>query len=434
VRIACVIFATLILCATSHASDEVAMRGSLRHEHHWLKVRPEAPINIGNRIWRQDANADITRVRSVVSYYLTDEPQIAATARIYGAYYSDPVAEQNDAGTEYETDFTEFRFDELYADAGVTDRLYLLVGKKRNGWGPGFFFNPANLIDPPKDPSEPELIEEGRPEVMFAFVGESLELNLLYLRDINKTYHLQNNYGAARLAAIIGPVDFALIAYAGEETLPSYGAYFSTTFDDFLLYGEGAFTGECDSCYYYDYGGSWQRQKGSWVRGLLGVSYSFGAMHSLSLDWYHNNAGYGNDRRELYLLRLENLSSDIGQYLRQPETVISDPLIALFAAQKKKQLEDEYTLAAGQYEIGRLNYNYLIGSLRLMEFYDRLDISLYAIMAQDVSAMLIPSAYLRLGGHWSVYIDYSRYHGRTDTEFGSQPQRWVARGRVGIDF
>lgn len=41
-----------------------------------------------------------------------------------------------------------FRINELYYDYQHSERLYFLVGLRKESWGNGFFWNPANIIDP----------------------------------------------------------------------------------------------------------------------------------------------------------------------------------------------------------------------------------------------------------------------------------------------
>jgi len=50
---------------------------------------------------------------------------------------------------------------ELYAIANVGERLNLTIGKKRVLWGPGLAWNPTDLINPPKDPTDPTLQRAG---------------------------------------------------------------------------------------------------------------------------------------------------------------------------------------------------------------------------------------------------------------------------------
>ncbi len=50
---------------------------------------------------------------------------------------------------------------EIYANLGFHQHLNGLVGRKRLVWGPGFAWNPADVIDPPKDPTDPTLQRAG---------------------------------------------------------------------------------------------------------------------------------------------------------------------------------------------------------------------------------------------------------------------------------
>jgi hypothetical protein len=50
---------------------------------------------------------------------------------------------------------------ELYATYSPKPWINFLVGKKRIIWGPGFAFNPTDLINPPKDPTDPSFQRAG---------------------------------------------------------------------------------------------------------------------------------------------------------------------------------------------------------------------------------------------------------------------------------
>ena len=50
---------------------------------------------------------------------------------------------------------------ELYAILNIGERLNATVGKKRVLWGPGLAWNPADLLNPPKDPTDPTLQRAG---------------------------------------------------------------------------------------------------------------------------------------------------------------------------------------------------------------------------------------------------------------------------------
>jgi hypothetical protein len=50
---------------------------------------------------------------------------------------------------------------ELYGSYSFTDHANLTLGKKRVVWGPGLVVNPTDLLNPPKDPTDPSLQRAG---------------------------------------------------------------------------------------------------------------------------------------------------------------------------------------------------------------------------------------------------------------------------------
>jgi hypothetical protein len=50
---------------------------------------------------------------------------------------------------------------EAYVDAPVHERFRILVGKKRIVWGSGLSFNPTDMLNPPKDPTDPTFQRAG---------------------------------------------------------------------------------------------------------------------------------------------------------------------------------------------------------------------------------------------------------------------------------
>lgn len=55
-----------------------------------------------------------------------------------------------------------FVVNELYQNLGFTDALTGLVGKKRVLWGSGFAANPTDILNPPKDPTDPAFQRAGQ--------------------------------------------------------------------------------------------------------------------------------------------------------------------------------------------------------------------------------------------------------------------------------
>lgn len=50
---------------------------------------------------------------------------------------------------------------EAYLDAPLQDGFRLLLGKKRIVWGAGLAFNPTDVLNPPKDPTDPTFQRAG---------------------------------------------------------------------------------------------------------------------------------------------------------------------------------------------------------------------------------------------------------------------------------
>jgi len=69
---------------------------------------------------------------------------------------------------------------ELYLSASLRPWMNLLVGKKRLTWGAGFAFNPTDLVNPPKDPTDPNYQRAGNWIARLEFPFEKFTLSALF--------------------------------------------------------------------------------------------------------------------------------------------------------------------------------------------------------------------------------------------------------------
>jgi hypothetical protein len=69
---------------------------------------------------------------------------------------------------------------ELYWSYDVRPELSLLVGKKRVVWGPGLAFNPTDLLNPPKDPTDPSFQRAGAWMARVEVPLETMAFTLLF--------------------------------------------------------------------------------------------------------------------------------------------------------------------------------------------------------------------------------------------------------------
>ena len=77
---------------------------------------------------------------------------------------------------------------EAYLDAPVLDGFRVLVGKKRIVWGSGLAFNPTDVLNPPKDPTDPSFQRAGAylAEVEWGF--EKVALSIVTAGKVTRQY------------------------------------------------------------------------------------------------------------------------------------------------------------------------------------------------------------------------------------------------------
>ena len=135
---------------------------------------------------------------------------------------------------------------ELYVSVDVVPELNLLAGKKRLVWGAGFAFNPTDLLNPPKDPTDPSLQRAGaymaRVEVplenlAFTFVASPQVLRqangLPYALLYYPSYDAPDDEAHFLLAARA----YALVADADVNVMLFYGNRYNDDFEDKLRAG-----------------------------------------------------------------------------------------------------------------------------------------------------------------------------------------------------
>jgi hypothetical protein len=91
---------------------------------------------------------------------------------------------------------------ELYGSYSVGEHANLTLGKKRVVWGPGFVINPSDLLNPPKDPTDPSLQRAGAWLARVELPYQRFTLSLL---------------GAARATREYGGVPAALAVYPAGD-------------------------------------------------------------------------------------------------------------------------------------------------------------------------------------------------------------------------
>jgi hypothetical protein len=110
---------------------------------------------------------------------------------------------------------------ELYGSYDLSERVHFTLGKKRVVWGPGLLVNPMDLLNPPKDPTDPSLQRAGAWLARAEFPFQRLTLSLVGAAKVLDEYggvpaHLLyepgtdgqvHGAGAARLYALLADTD-----------------------------------------------------------------------------------------------------------------------------------------------------------------------------------------------------------------------------------
>jgi hypothetical protein len=95
---------------------------------------------------------------------------------------------------------------ELYASYAPSEHLNVTVGKKRVVWGSGMFINPMDLLNPPKDPTDPSLQRAGAWLARLELPYRRFTVSLL---------------GAAQVLTEYGGVPADLVVYPSYDTSPA---------------------------------------------------------------------------------------------------------------------------------------------------------------------------------------------------------------------
>ena len=132
------------------------------------------------------------------------------------------------------TESVDFSVNELYAQYGFSEKLYLTMGKKRVNWGTGNVWNPSNPFLQ-KDPFRIDNRLEGIFLTDVEYIFSNLTLNALF----SASEEVNSSTFALRATSSIKSFSYSLsYAFLSEER-QQFGADFSWGASNFTFYGEG---------------------------------------------------------------------------------------------------------------------------------------------------------------------------------------------------
>ena len=298
-----------------------------------------------------------------------------------------------------------YKFDvsELSFRYSVSSWLDLHVGREIERWGTGYAFNPTGVVDPPKDPTDPNdrrSVYRGVDVVGADLFVKSWDITVLGNPQISWTgkdgRHLFATGWASRAYRLIKGTDVAVSASGGNGLPNSEGLSLARVFGNSLeLHGEAAYIS--DTVRYLAREDNLVPVRIPHPEVLLGGQYTFPRHINVVAEYYHDGQGLTNREWSAY------------------EGFVSSAQQALAAGNPQPLV-----LANTQFTPLNMSRNYsfvrVLWPIRL----NRLELETIAITSlRDGSSVIQPTLTKRLGSNVHVYVLYSRFFGGSSTEFGN---------------
>jgi hypothetical protein len=138
------------------------------------------------------------------------------------------------------SDSASFRVPETFFDANIGRLAWFRLGKQVLQWGPGWFFNPTDLINVERKTLVPRI---GSREGVFgakAQVPFGTAANLYGFLDAEKARRPDSLAGAVKAEFLLGRSEVAVMAWGGGGRDPVYGSDVSTRWLGLDITGEAA--------------------------------------------------------------------------------------------------------------------------------------------------------------------------------------------------
>jgi hypothetical protein len=291
---------------------------------------------------------------------------------------------------------------ELYGSISVSPWLDLQAGRKIEKWGTGYAWNPTGVVNPAKNPSDPN-------DRRSAFRGVDMLGAELFLGGWNVSLlavpqldwqrksgrYLAGSGWAARAYKLVQDVDLSF-TFSGGNGLPNHqGVSFARVFGNALeLHGEVARFQ--DSLQVVSEEGARRLKSQSSTELLLGAQYTFPRNVGLIAEFFHSGSGLSAPQRDQF-------RNDIRDGQRNLESGNPLPLLQRNREFAPLRMGQDYSFLRASWPI-RLN---------------KLEAELLVITSlRDGSSIIRPGITWKVRPNWSLYWLQSQFVGGSSTEFG----------------
>jgi hypothetical protein len=367
----------------------------------------ETPLNRGNLL-ALDAGEDLLRAS------LSMKQRFGEARAVFRGYAERSLGR---------TDDTRWRARQAYVQYGFGSGLQLRFGKQRIAWGSGFAWNPTNRLEPPRNPVNTGLEQEGawaaRMDVIPAAWAGVILVAARGTTNVGDlpfpTVESERTSGAIRVRFLVRDTDLAIVYLGGrnQKTLVGLDAA-RDAFGSVSLHAEAALHrgSEIDPL----------RQDETFFRIAAGALHAEGTT-SLSLEYFFNGEGLSAAANSRYLAALETTF-----------TAAQDPLLA--PDERSEALARYLGLAAVPFSGGMgLRRHYLQGSLSRSEIGGEWTLALRAAIGLgDAGIALTPGVSWSPRPDTTLTLDGVVLLGPRDSEYRLAPVKGAVQARVKVAF
>ena len=193
---------------------------------------------------------------------------------------------------------------EAYAQYGFGDGMSVRVGKQRVGWGSGLAWNPTNRLEPPKNPLNTGLEQEGARAARLDFIPTAWAGIILVASETDAegpdlpfdAVGPERRTGAVRTRFLVRDTDAAVVFSGGTNQRTLVGLDLGRTF--------GAWSAHAEASTYAGAELPPARDDERFYRVVAGVLWTRDQT-SVGAEYFYNGEGYGQDALDAYLGALD---------------------------------------------------------------------------------------------------------------------------------
>jgi hypothetical protein len=309
---------------------------------------------------------------------------------------------------------------EAYAQYGFGDGLSVRVGKQRVGWGSGFAWNPTSRLEPPKNPLNTGLEQEGARAVRLDFIPNAWAGVILVASETDATASdlpfdstgPKRRTGAVRTRLLVRDTDVAVVFSGGRNQRTLVGLDLGRTF--------GAWSAHAEAATYAGAELPPTRDDERFLRLAAGVLWTH-EQTSVSAEYFYNGEGYAQEALDTYLDELDRA------YAASTNPLVPPPAQAAARESYRRLAAAPFTGGLG------LRRHYAHAALSRGTASGVWTTALRAVVGlDDGGTALTPGVAWAPRGNLTVHLDGVVLLGPDDSEYRLTPFRGALQTRVKV--